>query len=491
MLALVLLAAPSPGASALEPRILGGSNVQITDHPYQVQVNRVEGFTCGGAIRDATHVVTAAHCVVEEGAFFPFIVAPDSVSVGYGDEDDQSLSVADVAGISVFPAYLRALSSPDFDVAVLTLAEPLTTNATTAPVLFASDAELATAYGDGVPGFVTGWGLTAEGGESSQFLRGVNVTLQEDAPCIEEYAGDYDPATMICAGGDGTAGAGNPDTCQGDSGGPLVIDTNPDATTELYKLIGIVNYGNGCGRPGVPGVYAWVQSDVLRPFLEATSPSNPPPLPPNPTVSGTPRVGETLTCNAPAQTGAQVTRYIWSVYDAASNSFTAIALSASPALRLPASTQGARLVCDARYENGGGFNYTDAPGASAVGPVAPAPTVTPPPVRDTTRPRARVRSVSCRRGRCTIKVRATDVGGRVRSLTAKLTYRVRRCRTVEGRRRCRSVRRTKKLRPRKTSGGFTITTRLKAGRYTVSAVAVDTSGNRSRTATRTFRVRRG
>jgi hypothetical protein len=87
-------------------------------------------------------------------------------------------------------------------------------------------------------------------------------------------------------------------------------------------------------------------------------------------------------------------------------------------------------------------------------------------------------------------VATSDVGGQVRSLSAKLTYRIKRCRRVNGRKRCRSVKRTKKLRARKTSGGFTITKRLAANKYTVSAVATDTSGNRSRTARKTFRVKR-
>ena len=57
------------GAQAPAPRIIGGTNVAIADHPYQayVEVDLALGVTsvCGGSIRDATHVVTAAHCVVD------------------------------------------------------------------------------------------------------------------------------------------------------------------------------------------------------------------------------------------------------------------------------------------------------------------------------------------------------------------------------------------------------------------------------------------
>jgi trypsin len=47
---------------------------------------------------------------------------------------------------------------------------------------------------------------------------------------------------MVCAG----YPEGGIDSCQGDSGGPLVVDG---------KLVGIVSTGNGCARPGSPGIY--------------------------------------------------------------------------------------------------------------------------------------------------------------------------------------------------------------------------------------------
>ena len=497
-LAFLLLAVP---AALAETRIIGGSNVSITSHPYQVKVEAAGVGECGGSIRDATHVITAAHCVVSEDFFFPLIVEPSAVTVGYGDEDQQDLNLVGVDRVSVSPPYLRNLRSREYDVAVLTLDAPITLGSTAAAIAPATSTELNSAFSSATPAFATGWGLTEEdGAQGSQLLQGVSLALRADADCTAVYGdvsqgGGYNPALMLCAGGEGSAPAGNPDTCQGDSGGPLVIDV--DATGAVsYRLAGITSFGEGCGRPDTPGVYSWAASPQLSPFLYAATPAAPPPVPPaNPTVGGTPRVGQSLTCNAPALPGATITQYLWSIYEPADNSFTLVAAGGAPTLPLPPESLGAFVVCDVRYETAGGFNYSDTLGDAAVGPVqaaiVPPRQPAPPPVTaDTIRPTARIGRVRCRRGRCTVKVSTSDVGGLVRSLSARLRYRVKRCRTVDGRRRCRSVRRTKRLRPTKTTGGFTITTRLKPGRYTLSAVATDTSGNRSSTARKVFRVRR-
>ena len=318
--------------------------------------------------------------------------------------------------------------------------------------------------------------------------------------CQAAYGQDYDGAVMICAGGTGSAPTGNKDTCQGDSGGPLAIDSNPDPAVEGWELVGITSLGNGCGRQDTPGAYSWVQSSILRPFLEAAVPAAPPSVVgTNPTITGALRVGSTVPCNAPAFAGATPRRFIWRVVEG--NSFTEVNTTDVPKLTLPASTEGSFIVCDVRYGErgrlhllGGGRGRSRRAGSGR----APAATPgrrhhNPPPAviaRDTTRPRARVASVRCRRGRCTMKVSAGDAGGLVRGLSAKLTYKVRRCRTAAGRKRCRSVTRTRRLRPARSRGGFTIVKRLAPGRYKLSVVARDRSGNRSRTARRTFRVSR-
>lgn len=93
---------------------------------------------------------------------------------------------------------------------------------------------------------VAGWGIT-ESGQASAKLLTTEVALQPEC--------DLDgvqPDSMLCAGPSSQITQLQPDACQGDSGGPLLANG---------RLIGVVSWGNGCGRH--PGVYA--RTDVGLP----------------------------------------------------------------------------------------------------------------------------------------------------------------------------------------------------------------------------------
>lgn len=61
---------------------------------------------------------------------------------------------------------------------------------------------------------------------------------------------------MLCAG----YKTGQSDSCQGDSGGPLV----PKGQKEL---VGIVSFGDGCGKPNKPSGY--VRVAMMLDFIKA------------------------------------------------------------------------------------------------------------------------------------------------------------------------------------------------------------------------------
>ena len=68
---------------------------------------------------------------------------------------------------------------------------------------------------------------------------------------IFETAGNIIDDQMICFGGEGK------DSCQGDSGGPLIC---VEANTPVLR--GIVSFGRGCGRQGIPGMYTRVSNYI-------------------------------------------------------------------------------------------------------------------------------------------------------------------------------------------------------------------------------------
>lgn len=102
---------------------------------------------------------------------------------------------------------------------------------------------------------LTGWGTTSEGGSTADILQELdNLPIVSDDFCsssIGSFPGQSGSVTsdMLCAGGEE-----GKDGCQGDSGGPLVVGTSQKT------LVGVVSWGIGCAREGVPGIYAEVSS---------------------------------------------------------------------------------------------------------------------------------------------------------------------------------------------------------------------------------------
>jgi len=300
---LAALACVSPAHAQSSQRILGGSTTTIAAHPHQAVLLAGDFAFCGASIRDATHVVTAAHCVMAQEPGYPQIASPASMVVGHSTDD---LPVAPdnrvgVTRISVDPRYLRRLDGSEYDSAVLTLSRPIPladpSPARAIPLATAADAPFLEA-GDVVT--ATGFGDTAEGAQTgSEQLRKVDVPVVGDGPCAGSYGSQLVAPVMLCAGEPAK------DTCQGDSGGPLVADVDTTAAVSL-RLAGITSFGEGCGRPNFPGVYTEVAEANTRAFLSTAEPVAPPSADGvEPTVTGTTQVGATVTCNArpwPAQT---------------------------------------------------------------------------------------------------------------------------------------------------------------------------------------------
>ena len=98
-------------------------------------------------------------------------------------------------------------------------------------------------------------------------LKAIEVPLWDQDRCARimrtQLGSSYHlPVTALCAGADRGR-----DACLGDGGGPLVCKEgdNSEENNQVWTQAGIVSFGVGCARPGVPGVYTRVH--LYRPWI--------------------------------------------------------------------------------------------------------------------------------------------------------------------------------------------------------------------------------
>jgi len=204
---------------------------------------------CGSALIGKKWVITAAHCV--------YGISPSSIEVVFGVHDltaDTGDRYA-VKQIYVHPSYSEFTT--DSDVALLELEESCDYEQV---ALVDETLEI-----EGMTSTIIGWGnLSSTVIDYPETLQQVSVPIVSNEECNEAYNQHplYNNAitdTMVCAG----YLEGGKDSCYGDSGGPLVVYDE-----DIWKLAGLVSWGNGCATPGYYGVYTRI-SAVLD-FINAT-----------------------------------------------------------------------------------------------------------------------------------------------------------------------------------------------------------------------------
>ncbi|HWB22624.1 MAG TPA: serine protease [Gaiellaceae bacterium] len=352
--AVALAFSAGPVSSAI--RIVGGTSIQIQSAPWDVFITYDTGahkWRCTGAVIDATHVVTAGHCVYGEGS--EPIAPPSQLSVQAGISNPFSPSTTDVeqdrtvSSYRVHPSYVHIETSTAYDVAVLTLATPLDLSGPAVKAVALP--QPAASYPTGSAVTLSGFGAKSSAGTIDGALASMSATVEPQDSCgqfTHSIIIEYENATQFCATSSTSA------TCAGDSGAALVTnESNP-------VMIG-VNSGGVSGCPvGSVGIYTYVTAPSILRFIEG---DNQPPAAPRRTADAgiglawarPLRVGDAVTCSTgPYRVPVHV---VYSFLNAVTNQVLQTGSHASYVAS--AKSLGTKVFCQVKVTSAGGTLLAD------------------------------------------------------------------------------------------------------------------------------------
>uniref|UniRef100_A0A8C9FB09 Peptidase S1 domain-containing protein n=1 Tax=Pavo cristatus TaxID=9049 RepID=A0A8C9FB09_PAVCR len=221
-------------------RITDGQRARDGEWPWQASIQFDGTHYCGASVISNTWLVTAAH--YNEVRLF---------SVLFGILLRPPKQRRYVRRIIIHEKYNSFIHDHEYDIALVELASPIEFTSDVHSVCLP---EASYILRDNTSCFVTGWGALKNDGEclfTPCGLRQAEVKIISTAVCNrpQVYAGVITPG-MLCAG----YLEGRVDACQGDSGGPLVSANSRG----IWYLVGIVSWGDECGKADKPGVYTRV-----------------------------------------------------------------------------------------------------------------------------------------------------------------------------------------------------------------------------------------
>ncbi|XP_076647148.1 chymotrypsin-1-like [Halictus rubicundus] len=226
----------SPAASCHEVRsddpeqIIGGREAVPGQFPYMASL-RIQNFhICGGAIIDAYHILTAAHCVK---AATNNVNINDVTIVTGTISRTQGGNTYRVAALFADPGYPGP--NPDQDVGIVKLADPINFDGVQQPISMATARPPEEQYA-----VISGWGAVAPppSTQAAELLQYQYVHMIKFTDCHNIY---HDIISAIC-----TNNGENVGVCSGDSGSPLVYNN---------QVVGVTSRGVPCAR-GFPDLYS-------------------------------------------------------------------------------------------------------------------------------------------------------------------------------------------------------------------------------------------
>jgi Trypsin len=345
----------STRAARAHAAIVGGREIGIESAPWQVEVlvkSKDEGFRCSGSILDATHILTAGHCAFTDGTHQQ--IEPEAFEVFAGTpnfllgakQQPETEQVRAVASVDPHPYYDPAKGGGEADdVAVLTLAEPLSETAAVRPIALPA---LGLAPAEGAPLALTGFGTQSASASANGRLYAIEMALGSPE-CGGEVA-----ALFLCA----STPSGS--LCFGDSGSALTLAGSP--AVELGVTDTVETIGRLACFDGAIGGFANLAAPEIHDFIEGvldgvSAESERPPRAPRGgerlSIAGVPWVGESLACspgawaNNPSFTYAFIddrSEQVLQEGPVSSYALTAADLGRTISCRLRASNEGGTAV---------------------------------------------------------------------------------------------------------------------------------------------------
>jgi len=251
-------------------RIVGGVVVPEDEKnklQWIVSLRDDSGFHfCGGTLIREDVILTAAHCVKKKEDLSWYDTTLPLVSIGPSDLETAGGNELVKPVLSVVHGAYDEFTI-QADIALLFLDRAVGKERGISPISLGTQDTLDQLASRGQTATVSvyGWGLLSE----SEFLpsnelRKTAVTYYDAESCrsLSEYPPNDIRDDMICAG---DIEEGGTDACGGDSGGGLFYE-DTSVTSQQSVQVGIVSWGDGCAKPGYPGVYTSVPA--FMPWIE-------------------------------------------------------------------------------------------------------------------------------------------------------------------------------------------------------------------------------
>jgi hypothetical protein len=329
--------------------VVGGSTIQVQAAPWTVFVQYQSGNTrylCTGSVVDASHILTAAHCVYDDAGR---LATPAALTVRAGVSNFSAPLPTDaeqdrpVSLIRVHPAYLWSGRPSADDVAVIGLATPLDLSGPAVNAVALPNAGSPFPVGAAVG--LAGFGRQSPTVQTSGPLSWMTATVDPQGECSSSRGGlTLSNAITVCASAPSGA------VCNGDSGSGLVT------TTTTPTLIGVVSAGaTGCD-PGSHGLFTYTGAPEILQFVQG---DDHPPSAPRETpatfleIKWDPPlvVGNTVSCSTGGWVPPQP-RFTYSFVNSADG--TVLQSGPRTTYLIPPAAAGATVRCDVAASSDGG-----------------------------------------------------------------------------------------------------------------------------------------